>query len=112
MKILSEKTNKYYDTVDECIAAEAEYDAAVLAEQKKKEELAANRKARADEVEADYKNLEEVKKAAAKAVEDAKKEYSDKLAAFCKDYGQFHMTIKTGLNNPFDAFDIFDWFRF
>lgn len=112
MKILSEKTNKYYDTVEDCIAAEKEFDAKVLAEQKKKDELAAVRKARADEVEKAYQNLIEVKKTAAKAVEDAKKEYSDKLTAFCKDYGQFHMTLKTGIDNPFDAFDIFDWFRF
>lgn len=111
MKILSEKTNKYYDTVDECIAAEKEYDEAVAAEKKRQEELVTARKARADEVEKAFQNLVEVKKAAAQAVADAKKEYNDKLNAFCKDYGQFHMSIKTGLDNPFDAFDILDWFR-
>lgn len=101
MKIYSEKTNKEYATVDECLAAEKEYDAKVAAEKAKKEKLAAVRKERAAEVEDAYK-----------AILDAQKVYKEKLDAFVKDYGSFHMSIKSGFNNPFDAFEVFDRFLF
>jgi len=107
MKILSEKTNKYYATVDECLAAEKAFDEAVakekaakekaLVEQKAKEEkLATERKARATEVEDAYK-----------AVIDADKHYQELLSAFVKDYGSFHMTFHTGNLNPFNSFTHF-----
>ena len=101
MKILSEKTGKTYATVDECMAAEKEFDEAFEAEKKKKEELASNRKARATEVEEAYK-----------AISVAKKNYYKVLQNFIKDYGSFHMTLNTGDVNPYDDFDrIFDfWF--
>ena len=112
MKILSDKTNKEYATVEECLAAEKAFDEMVakqqaekekaLAEQKAKEEkLAAERKARATEVEDAYK-----------AVVEAQKVYREKLNAFVKDYGSFHMTLKTGDGNPFDLFHGFfeNWF--
>lgn len=101
MKIISEKTGKTYATVDECMAAEKEFDEALEAEKKKKEELASNRKARATEVEEAYK-----------AISAAKKNYYKVLQNFIKDYGSFHMTLNTGEDNPFDDFDkIFDfWF--
>jgi hypothetical protein len=111
MKIYSEKTNKEYATVEDCLAAEKEYDDAIaekkakeekaLAEAKaKREELAAARKERATEVEDAYK-----------AVLEAQKVYRQKLDAFVKDYGSFHMTVKTGDGNPFDLFNgFFDHF--
>lgn len=101
MKIISEKTGKTYDTVDACLLAEKEYDDALEAETKKKEELAKNRKARATEVEEAYKKISE-----------ARKDYYQILRKFIEDYGSFHMTLNTGDENPFDEFDkIFDfWF--
>ena len=107
MKIYSEKTNKEYATVEDCLAAEKEYDDAIaakkaeeekaLAEAKaKREELATARKERATEVEDAYK-----------AVLEAQKVYRQKLDAFVKDYGSFHMTVKTGDGNPFDLFNGF-----
>ena len=101
MKIYSEKTNQEYTTVDECLAAEKEYDAKIAAEKAEKEKLAAVRKERATEVEDAYK-----------AILDAQKVYKEKLDAFVKDYGSFHMSIKSGFNNPFDAFEVFDRFLF
>ena len=113
MKILSEKTNKWYTTVDECIAAEKAFDEAVakekaekekaLAEKKAKEEkLGAERKARANEIEEAYK-----------ASCEAYKHYQDLLNAFVKDYGSFHMTVHTGDLNPFDSFKhLFNGFWF
>ena len=107
MKIYSEKTNKEYATVEECLAAEEEFDKVVaekqaaaekaLAEAKaKKKALAAERKDRAIEVENAYK-----------AILDAQKVYHEKLDAFVRDYGSFHMTVKTGDGNPFDLFNGF-----
>lgn len=99
MKILSEKTNKYYATVDECLKAEKEFDEAVAAKKAKEEKLTAERKERAAEVEKAYK-----------AVVEANENYHKMLDAFVKDYGSFHMTIHTGDFNPFNAFGYaFNW---
>lgn len=111
MKIMSEKTGKEYATVEECVAAEKAFDEAIaekkakeekaLAEVKaKKEKLTAERKERAVEVENAYK-----------AILEAQKVYREKLNAFVKDYGSFHMTVRTGENNPFDFFEDF-WKNF
>ena len=101
MKIFSEKTNKYYNTVEECLEAEKEYDEAVLEAENKKKELAENRKNRAKEVEDAYK-----------ARLEADKVFKDKLNKFVDDYGSFHMTINTEVDDPFNLFDIFDSFPF
>ena len=104
MKILSDKTNKEYATVEECLAAEKAFDEMVakqqaekekaLAEKKAKEEkLAAERKARAIEIEAAYK-----------ASVESYKHYQELLKNFIHDYGSFHMTVHTGDLNPFDSF--------
>lgn len=97
MKIYSEKTNKEYKTVDECLAAEKVFDDKLALEKAKKAELASQRKARAAEVEEAYG-----------AIIKAQKAYREKLNAFVKDYGSFHMTVKTGEDNPFN---MFDWFK-
>ena len=92
MKYFSEKTKKTYDTEEACLAAEKELDEAAA----KKEELLAKRKERAAEIEEAYK-----------AVLEASKIYRAKLNEFVKDYGSFHMTLRTGEGNPFDLFDRF-----
>lgn len=96
MKILSEKTGKEYMTVEECLAAEKEFDKAVAEEKARKENLANERKERAKEVED-----------ALQAVVDARKVYEEKLNAFVRDYGSFHATIRTGEDNPFNLFEPF-----
>ena len=96
MKILSEKTNKEYASVEECLAAEKEFDKQVALEKAKKDELANIRKDRAKEVEDAYK-----------AILEAKKHYNELLNNFVKDYGSFHMTLHTGDGNPFDLFNRF-----
>ena len=96
MKILSEKTNKEYASVEECLAAEKEFDKQVALEKAKKDELANVRKDRAKEVEDAYK-----------AILEAKKHYNELLNNFVKDYGSFHMTLHTGDGNPFDLFNRF-----
>lgn len=100
MKYYSENTRKFYDSEQECAQAEIEYSKKLAAEKAKKEELSNARKARANEVEEAYKQ----------AI-DAQNKYRQLLSRFCKDYGNFHMTIKTGEENPFDMFyGLFDRF--
>ena len=98
MKYFSDVTNKVYETVEALQEAEKsvleERQAKELAAQKKKEE----REVRAKEVDA-----------AIKAAVDAQKIATDKLNAFCKDYGTFHTTVANanallGNVNPFDNF--------
>lgn len=107
MKILSEILNKTFDTVQECEKAEKLYldakkareEAAIKAQAEKaakEKQLQAQRATRAKEVEDAYK-----------AIIDARKIYDEKLTAFVKDYGSFHMTVRTGENNPFNFFDSF-----
>ena len=96
MKYFSEKTNKTYDTEKACLEAENAFDEAAAKERMKKEKLAEERKARANEVEETYK-----------AAVEATKLYREKLNAFLKDFGSFHMTFHTGEGNPFDLFERF-----
>ena len=93
MRILSDKTNKYYATVEECLAAEKAFDEAEAKKKAEAEKLNATRKERANEVE---------------------KAYKESLDAFVKDFGSFHMTVHTGDLNPFDSFShLFnDFFKF
>ena len=100
MKILSDKTNKYYATVDECLAAEKAFDEAEAKKKAEAQKLNATRKERANEVEMAYN-----------ASLEANKHYHELLDAFVKDYGSFHMTVHTGDLNPFDSFShLFDTF--
>ena len=98
MKYISDVTGKVYETVD---ALEQE-EKKVLAEREEKEkalaEKKANREARAKEVDE-----------ALKAAVEAQKVATEKLDAFCKDYGVFHTSIENadailGNMSPFDRF--------
>ena len=92
IKIYSDKTNKYYPTVEEANKAEAaliekeKIEQAMRAQkekeaQAKREKLANERKERAAAVEADRK-----------AMVAAQKKYRDSLDAFVKDYGTYHFS--------------------
>ena len=64
MKIYSEKTNKEYASVDECLAAEKEFDEAVAAKKAAEEKALAERKAKQDALAAERKaDADEVKAA-------------------------------------------------
>lgn len=77
MVIYSEKTKKEYKSVDECVAAEAEYD-------KKQEEkrLEAIRKA------SEKNDREKIIREAYNKVEQATKDYYKLLDEYYKDYGK------------------------
>jgi len=98
MKYYSDVTNKVYETVDALNMEEKQILDAKrvqeLAEQKKKEQ----REAKAKDVEA-----------AIKAAVAAQKTATEKLEAFCKEYGVFHTSVENadmilGNLNPFDKF--------
>ena len=111
IKIYSDKTKQYYDTVEQAEDAEfamkkEENRQKILAEQKAeevkkaKEEAAAERKKMAADIEE-----------ARKAMQKAQKEYADKIGDFVKKYGSYHYTSK-GTDDIPVLFDLFDKFWF
>lgn len=101
MKIISEKTGKQYATPEECLEDEKKFDEELALEEAKKKELVNARKERAKEVEDAYKNRIE-----------ADKNYRKLLNKFIDDYGSFHMTFDTELEDTFSFFDFLDNFYF
>ena len=99
MKILSEKTKKFYDTVEECVEAEAAWDAEQAKIEAEKRVLAETRKDRAKEVEDAYRKARE-----------AEKEFIKLRNAFVKDYGSFHMTVRNTEAIPSFMDDLFNMF--
>lgn len=107
IKIYSDKTNKFYDSVDDANRAEFELKekenlAKIEKERKerelkeKREQAAAERKAAAEKVDS-----------ARKAYAEAKKVYSEELEAFCKKYGSYHYTTN-GKDDIPTLYDIID----
>lgn len=107
IKIYSDKTNKFYDSVEDANRAEFELKekenlAKIEKERKerelkeKKEKLAAERKEAAEKVEN-----------ARKAFNEARKAYHTELEAFCKKYGTYHYTTD-GKDEVPSLFDLFD----
>ena len=90
MKFYSEKTKKYYDKADDCVADESKFDKELA----KKEEAAALEKAEREKAVALRK--EEAKKIEEKIAERAKldKEIDTLINEFTKKYGSFHYTFK------------------
>ena len=101
MKVISEKTGKTYSTVEECVEDEKKFDEEIAAEVAKRENLSKERKNRAKEVEEAYK-----------ARIEADKIYREKLNKFVDDYGSFHMTIDTEVEDSFNLLDFLDNFWF
>lgn len=85
MKYYSDATKKFYDNANDCLAAERELIAKQEKEEYEKKRQAAERKAAADKVEA-----------ARKAMNEAQSAYKKELEAFCKKYGSYHQTVKSG----------------
>lgn len=107
MKIMSEKTGKEYASVEACLAAEKEYDDAIAAKKAAEEKALVERKAKNEKLTAERKERAVEVENAYKAILKAQKIYREKLNAFVKDYGSFHMTVRTGEDNPFDFFEDF-----
>lgn len=100
MKYVSEITKKAYDSEKECLYAEQEFQKKQEQEKAAKEKKAAERADRAKEVEEAYN-----------AAVEANKAYREKLRAFVKDYGSFHMTYSSTSDLINDVFDsVFKFF--
>ena len=106
IKIYSDRTNQFYNSVDEANRAEFELkekeNLAKIEEERKERELkeqkakiAAERKAAAEKVENAFKELTKAKKA-----------YNEELQAFCNKYGTYHFTTdgKDDIPSLFDFF--------
>ena len=100
MKIYSEKTKKEYSTVDECLAAEKEFDDANEKLRLEKEAKAAEKRDRAKEIEDAY----------TKYREDYAK-YIELRNQFIEDYGYFHMTYRDSEDVPEVGLNIFDAYK-
>jgi hypothetical protein len=98
MKIYSEKTNKEYKTVEECMAAEDAWDVEQKAKQEHAKQLADTRKDRAKAIEEQYKKI----------IND-RAEYKRLVDEFTRDYGQFHMSVKGENLADMDLFDLFKY---
>jgi hypothetical protein len=107
IKIYSDKTNKFYNSVEEANRAEFELkekenrekiqkERELALAKEKKEKALAERKAAAEGVEAARKNYLEAQKAYRKVLED-----------FCGKYGTYHYSTNSAEEIP-SLFDIFD----
>lgn len=85
MKYYSDVTKKFYDNANDCLTAEREMLVKQEEEEYAKKRAAAERKAAADKVEA-----------ARKVMTEAQSAYKKELEAFCKKYGSYHQTVKSG----------------
>ena len=79
----SELLNRQFNSEQECLAAEKQYQEQVLAKQEAENKLKEQKATRAKEVESAYKELK-----------DAERRYLDLRNKFVEDYGQFHMTYR------------------
>lgn len=82
MIIYSEKTKQQYETVEQCLAAETEFDEAKRQEEVKKEEMKKLKQARAQEIADAYQGLLEIKEHFYKMVRDYEKEFGKAQFSF------------------------------
>lgn len=112
IKVYSDKTKQFYNTVDEANRAEFELkekeNLALIEKQRKEREL----KEKKEKTIAERKAAAEKVEAARKAFNEARKAYHAELEAFCKKYGTYHYTTDGKEDVP-SLFDLFDnIFRF
>ena len=107
IKIYSDRTNKFYNSVDEANRAEFELkekeNLAKIEEERKAREL----KAKKEQAAAERKAAAEKVEIARKAFNEARKAYHAELDAFCKKYGSYHYTTD-GKDDVPSLFDLFD----
>lgn len=96
MKYWSDVTKCLYETPEEVENAEKALFSKQAQEKAEKEKLAAERKARAAEVEK-----------AREAMVEARTKYKTVLEKFCEDYGSFHTSVNSReIPTLFDLFNI------
>jgi len=107
IKIYSDKTQKFYNTVEEANRAEFELkekeNLAKIEKERKEREL----KEQKEKALTERKEAAEKVEAARKAFNKARKAYHAELEAFCKKYGTYHYTTD-GKDDVPSLFDLFD----
>ena len=83
MKYYSEITKNFYTNEEECLEAERILVEKQKAAEAEKQKIAAERKARAEEIEE-----------AKEAFIAARNRYNELLTKFCEDYGSYHYSVK------------------
>jgi len=107
IKIYSDKTQKFYNSVEEANRAEFELkEKENLAKIQKERELALA-KEKKEKALAERKTAAEKVDAARKAYSAAQKAYREELEDFCKKYGTYHYST-TGADEVPSLFNIFD----
>lgn len=106
VKIYSDKTNKFYNSVEEANRAEFELKEKENLEKIKKEREEAEAKAKKEKAAAERKAAAEKVEAARKAYQEAQKAYRKELEGFCEKYGTYHYSTDNAEEIP----SLFDWF--
>lgn len=107
IRIYSDKTQKFYNTVEEANRAEFEAKEAENRQKILAERKAADEKARKEKEAAERKALAAEVETARQAMTKAQKAYKDKLTEFCDKYGSYHYTT-TSLDDLPTLFSTFD----
>lgn len=106
IKIYSDKTNKFYNSVEEANRAEFELKEKENLEKIQKEREAALAKEKKEKAMAERKAAAEKVDHARKAYLEAQKAYRTELEQFCKTYGTYHYST----NSADDIPSLFDFF--
>ena len=104
IKIYSDKTNKFYNSVEEANQAEFELKAEENREKIRKERELAAAKAQKEKALAERKAAAEKVDQARKALGEAQSAYRKELEAFIKQYGTYHYST----NNADEIPTLFD----
>lgn len=107
IKIYSDRTNKFYNSVEEANRAEFELKEQENREKIQKERELALAKEKKEKEVAERKAAAEKVDNARKAYTAAQKAYRDELEAFCKKYGTYHYST-SGADEIPSLFNIFD----
>ena len=106
IKVYSDKTNKFYNTVEEANRAEFELKEKENLEKIRKEREEALAKEKKEKAMAERKAAAEKVDTARKAYLEAQKAYRTELEGFCKQYGTYHYST----NNADEVPSLFDFF--
>lgn len=104
IKIWSDKTHAFYDTVEDAQNAEFKLQEKENLEKIRKEKEERELKEKKEKATAERKEMAVKVEAARKEYIKAQKAYRDELSAFCKKYGTYHYSI----DNPDEVPSLFD----
>ena len=107
IRVYSDKTKQFYNTVEEANQAEFELKEKENLEKIQKERELALAKEKKEKALAERKAAAEKVETARRAFNDARKAYHNELEAFCKKYGTYHYTTDGKEDVP-SLFDLFD----